>query len=330
MITGCPLCYGREGEHCQILPDSGGDWITFDCFVCGRFRVSGTVMSDSTKNSNLQVGEDWRAFFSHQFKRLTELKPTSISQLPMITSDLIQRCREGHPKLPSPMQQLSLLIIQIGEEFITTGMPFIPSGATRTSIGSLNQDQMQSIELMGKNAGLIDQRGSGSRKSSRDGTVQRRMIELSWKGWEQFEKARRGATPGNYGFLAMQYGDDLLESFAADVMKPAIKDGIGYELIDLRDVAQAGIIDNLLRERIRDSAFVIVDLTHDNSGAYWEAGYAEGLGKPVIYICEKNKFNEKRTHFDTNHCTTVPWLADQGKLFADELVATLRRSMNLF
>ena len=38
---------------------------------------------------------------------------------------------------------------------------------------------------------------------------------------------------------------------------------------------------------VRDAAFVISDLTHDNSGAYWEAGYAEGLGKPVIYICEE-------------------------------------------
>ena len=38
---------------------------------------------------------------------------------------------------------------------------------------------------------------------------------------------------------------------------------------------------------IRDAKFVIADLTHDNNGAYWEAGYAEGLGKPVIYICEK-------------------------------------------
>ena len=75
-----------------------------------------------------------------------------------------------------------------------------------------------------------------------------------------------------------------------DVVKPAVQDGIGYDLVDMNDIARAGIIDNIMRTQIRDAAFVIVDLTHDNPGAYWEAGYAEGLGKPVIYICEKEKF----------------------------------------
>lgn len=96
------------------------------------------------------------------------------------------------------------------------------------------------------------------------------------------------------------------------------------------DVPQAGIVDNIMRIRIRDSAFVIADLTHDNSGAYWEEGYAEGLGKPVIYICEKTKFNEKTTHFDTNHCTTVLWSEDDPEGFRKELIATLRRSLDDF
>ena len=62
-----------------------------------------------------------------------------------------------------------------------------------------------------------------------------------------------------------------------------------------------------MRVKIRDAKFVIADLTHDNNGAYWEAGYAEGLGKPVVYICEKTKFEDKNngTHFDVNHCTTL-------------------------
>jgi len=37
------------------------------------------------------------------------------------------------------------------------------------------------------------------------------------------------------------------------------------------------------------------------------SGYAEGLGKPVIYTCEKREFEEHSTHFDTNHLHTVPW-----------------------
>ena len=98
--------------------------------------------------------------------------------------------------------------------------------------------------------------------------------------------------------------------------------------MDMRNVARAGVIDNIMRTQIRDSAFVIADLTDDNLGAYWEAGYAEGLGKPVIYICEKAKFDEDSTHFDTNHCTTVFWSKDDPDQFCRELIATLRRSLD--
>ena len=85
-----------------------------------------------------------------------------------------------------------------------------------------------------------------------------------------------------------------------------------------------------MRTEIRDSAFVIADLTHDNAGAYWEAGFAEGLGKPVLYICEQRKFEEFKTHFDTNHSTTIPWDDAEPERFRRDLQATLRRTLGIF
>ena len=155
-------------------------------------------------------------------------------------------------------------------------------------------------------------------------------VGLTLDGWESYQAAKRGQFSGNAGFIAMKFGDESLDRFVEEVVKPGVRNGIGYELFHMRDVSRAGIIDNLMRAQIRDCAFVIVDLTHDNSGAYWEAGYAEGLGKPVIYICERQKFEAAQTHFDTNHCTTVMWSEDRPDEFASELTATLRRSLNLF
>jgi len=156
-----------------------------------------------------------------------------------------------------------------------------------------------------------------------------RDVNLTLEGWERYEAEKRGQFEGNYGFVAMQFGDPNLDPLVNDIVKPTVEKEIGYNLIDMRDVARAGIIDNIMRTQIRDAAFVIADLTHDNSGAYWEAGYAEGLGKPVIYICEKNKFDGQKTHFDTNHCTTIPWSRGDEEAFCQELIATLRRSLDL-
>ena len=93
------------------------------------------------------------------------------------------------------------------------------------------------------------------------------------------------------------------------------------------DRPKAGLIDDRLRVEIQTSRFLIADLTHENAGAYWEAGYAEGLGKPVIYTCEKAKFEEQKTHFDTNHHLTVVWDADNLSEAADELKATIRATL---
>ena len=154
-------------------------------------------------------------------------------------------------------------------------------------------------------------------------------VNLTLEGWGEYAAEKRGQISGDYGFLAMEFGDTILENFVGEVVKPVVEKELGYELVDMRDVEQAGIIDNIMRIRIRDAAFVIADLTHDNRGAYWESGYAEGLGKPVVYICEQQKFDHEKTHFDTNHCTTIPWSDEKSShdSFKQKLIATLRRSL---
>ena len=154
-------------------------------------------------------------------------------------------------------------------------------------------------------------------------------VNLSLDGWEEYNKEKLGAFDGNYGFVAMKFGDEQLDLFVRDAVKPAIREQLGIDLVDLRDVEQAGVIDDIMRVKIRDAKFVIADLTHDNHGAYWEAGYAEGLGKPVVYICKKEKFENAGTHFDVNHCTTIVWSTEDTDGFCSRLIATLRRSLDL-
>ena len=151
-------------------------------------------------------------------------------------------------------------------------------------------------------------------------------VNLTMDGWnlyneegnEQFDR---------YGFIAMQFNNPDLD-FIEEIVKPAVRENIGCDLVDMNDVKRAGIIDKIMREEIEGAEFVIADLTHDNLGAYWEAGYAEGLRKPVIYICEKGKFETVKTHFDTNHCTTITWSKGDEENFCQDLTATILRSLD--
>ena len=224
----------------------------------------------------------------------------------------------------TPAEQAMNLIRYIGDEVKREGCPIdIAFSKNPDIMGAQSQELAEGIivELQERRLIKIGQRHVLDRE------IALLDITLSLDGWEQYEEEQRGKFAGNYGFLAMQFNDPEHETFAKEVLKPAVKEGTGYDLHDQRDKSKAGIIDNHLRVNIRDARFVIVDLTHDNRGAYWEAGYAEGLGKPVVYICRKEKFDEAGTHFDTNHLTTVQWSSGEEEAFCQDLVATLRRSL---
>jgi hypothetical protein len=57
-----------------------------------------------------------------------------------------------------------------------------------------------------------------------------------------------------------------------------------------------------IKKEIRGSQFVVADLTDERPSCYFEAGYAEALGKPVIYVASKQSVARPGTktaiHFD--------------------------------
>ena len=127
-------------------------------------------------------------------------------------------------------------------------------------------------------------------------------------------------------FLFPMLVGSLLDNVVEKVFKPCVKQA-GFELFRLDEVPRAGLIDDQLRVAIQNSDFLIADPTHDNLGSYWEAGYAEGLGKPVIYTCEKEKFEKEKTHFDTNHHLTIIWDKNNPDTAGERLKATIRATL---
>ena len=58
------------------------------------------------------------------------------------------------------------------------------------------------------------------------------------------------------------------------------------------------INDKILAD-ISRAQFVVADFTHHPNGVYFEAGFALGLGKLVIWRCRLDEFRPDRVHFDT-------------------------------
>ena len=328
----CPVCLNSEGGSCTPFFHSS----TFTCEICGHYRMDGElclqVQAGAIDVGHWELSPVQRAVLSHRMRTKSTEEPEKEGDLFAITSEMLDSLR-SNAVIPSPTVQAANIVRFIGDYVSRSGelIGRLPVELPAI-IGALNRESAIRLIVELYERDILAAGGNTIYRGGRYGAVPLREpadVNLTLDGWEQYESQKRGSFEGNYGFIAMEFGDNALDSFVDDVVKPAVETAFGYELVDMRDVATAGIIDNIMRIRIKEARFVIADLTHDNNGAYWEAGYAEGLGKPVIYICEQEKFDKKQSHFDTNHCTTVPWSTDDAETFRQQLTATLRRSLDL-
>lgn len=315
-MTNCTVCLSADGSLNRD-PVNQLDRLRFDCSVCGCFVISRDLIEDYLYDGSKQTTRRVRATLSHWIRLNQRDQP-----YPTLDTNVYQDVIDGKISLPTPAQVALSILRYVGDYTQKTGeklnsLP--PSFSAEIGANSRKDafDLLRELEARGQLNFSDD---------SIHGWYDASDIGLTLDGWEIYQSERTGGQTAGFGFLAMKFGEEPLEKITHEHLKPAIKD-FGYDLVDMRNVAEPGIIDNIMRMRIRDANFVIVDLTHDNPGAYWEAGYAEGLGKPVLYICEKDKFDRQKTHFDTNHCTTVMWEADEPDDFCERLIATLRRAL---
>jgi nucleoside 2-deoxyribosyltransferase len=319
----CPLCPDEFGSYFKHVVSSNGR-LGYRCEICGNFQISEEVYDDNW-DQHSKLEPIVRRILAHRVKQATYADGKNIIYH-TITQENIDQIKI-EKKLPNHSEKANFIISYFAnlypDKFEAIDRHFIE---IEVFAGCAHKTELSYIisELIDKKILRGDHYGKFA------GLDIYKDITLTLDGWERYEAEKRGKFAGNYGFAALKFNDQDLDHVLNNHIKPFVQAELKIEIRDMRDVAQAGIIDNIMRQQIRDSAFVIADLTHDNYGAYWEAGYAEGLGKPVIYICEESKFKAAKTHFDTNHCTTIEWHMDELDLFKQSLVATIRRSLNLF
>ncbi len=90
-----------------------------------------------------------------------------------------------------------------------------------------------------------------------------------------------------------------------------------------------GKIDDQVIAEIRRSRFLIADMTHGDKGArgsvYFEAGFAFGLGLPVIYTCRDDMLD--KLHFDTRQYPHIDWNHEDLGTFRFKLENRIRASI---
>lgn len=135
----------------------------------------------------------------------------------------------------------------------------------------------------------------------------------------------------NQIFVAMEFNEEMLGIFQN--IRQEIKAATQYTLVLVSDFKHNGSIDNKIIGEINRSTALIADFSSNNRGAYYEAGYAHGKGKEVIFICKDApdpKSNDQKrlidgVHFDTRQRNHILWRdAEHLKIeLIDWILATL-------
>jgi hypothetical protein len=144
--------------------------------------------------------------------------------------------------------------------------------------------------------GAVKRTGGGSETS---------LIVLP-KGYTRLsEKSAQIST--DQAFIAMWF-DQSVNSAYEHGIETAVRE-CGYSPMRIDRKEHLNKIDDEIVAEIKRSKFVIADFTSEpdkpRGGVYFEAGYAMGMGIPVVWTCREDLIGQ--VHFDTRQFNHIVW-----------------------
>ena len=144
--------------------------------------------------------------------------------------------------------------------------------------------------------------GSGSRFESYT-----KSCLLTVEGYARLADIQKIKTESSRGFMAMWFDQSMNEAWEKG-FEPGIRKA-GYDPVRIDQKQHVNKIDDEIIAEIRRARFIVADFTQDESGArggvYYEAGFAHGLGIPVIFTCREDCLKE--IHFDIRQYNCILW-----------------------
>lgn len=123
------------------------------------------------------------------------------------------------------------------------------------------------------------------------------------QGWLRVDELKKTTRLSNQAFIAMWFNPSLDEIWGKAFI-PALKQ-TGFNPIRMDKTEHNERIDDKIIADIRKSALLVADLTEHRQGVYFEAGFALGLGIPLIWTCRDD--HKDKIHFDTRQYNCIFW-----------------------
>lgn len=149
-----------------------------------------------------------------------------------------------------------------------------------------------------RDAGWIDLQGK------REDKPNDLSFRLTLEGWRRVRELREKGHGTDTVFVAMPFKPEF-DNLWKDLIEPAIRKA-GWRPVRADKEQHSGKIDDWILNQLQSARAVVAETTDNNPGACFEAGYALGHRRPVVWLARRETVHSG-LHFDIRQYNHVTW-----------------------
>ena len=283
LIWGAPAEIGRLGDRDAYWVESPR--------AGGRYEMTGSAAA-MIRNGYLEdVGKAKLTTILIDHRRERE-------DAPMVNSTLLEGVEQARVLPPATRAERLLRYIIAKESSspghpVRLGYPIVPGAFAHSE--SWNDGQMGTLVQH-----LVDERWLTLKR-----TLDELQCNVTVSGHDRVAGAQE--PKGREAFVAMWFDPSMNDAYKNGI-EPGIRDA-GFVPMRIDEKKDANRIDDDIIATIKESRFVVADMTHGSDGVrgsvYFEAGFARGCDLEVIYCCRRDCIDG--LPFDTRQYHHIVW-----------------------
>lgn len=298
----CPLC-DFAPQLVDYLRDRPGVMVV-ECERCGDFRI--------TRQGRTMLKSEAVAAKRHLLSAITR-KASDANEPVELTPGNIERLLSTLHLPPTPLPIIDRLLLDIAHR---TESLSVAVGVDGEDYPLYYQRTAQDLNAL---LGLLHQLGRIQQIGARG---EYWLVRVTPAGWQHVEALESARVRSKQAFVAMWFDKEMDVAYF-DGIKPALA-ATGFTDFRVDRAEFTGKIDDRIIAELRRSGLLIADFTRHRQGVYFEAGFAMGLDRPVIWCCRADEID--KAHFDTRQYNHITWETPEElkTRLIDRIRATIR------
>jgi nucleoside 2-deoxyribosyltransferase len=306
----CPICNNVSAR----TRDMNFDDLQVNCNECGVFLITLSVHEDLSKQNRIKIA-----------KLLRERNIKGLGPIAIFRDMPEQPFKNPNFSVVTFSELISTFPMNISERIDRTLVNLTRISEHPGAYVEINQNDKNVFFTQSENSTevffLIQQLVDDGYIQGHAGYPTKLLVTA--KGWNRVSELEKNMKRDSHqAFVAMWFSQEMEEPYEHAIYK-AVED-TGYKAIRIDKKEHNNKIDDEIIAEIQKSKFLIADFTGNRGGVYFEAGYAMGLGKPVIWMVREDHLSS--VHFDTRQYSHIVW-KDEDDLYS-KLFNRIRATIN--